>query len=143
MEACVAPFELCGPGDSCCPSTHHGLGPPSTTASELVGAVYPFGRRTMLVAHPESLTSMTISDTLTVMLSMGCGSALMIAILGRYIHSRRKLLSFDARPVDSTNSSKSQNSTTLTGSSTTRRHRRSIYDRWLMTRFTIAFVLLA
>lgn len=67
----------------------------------------------------------------------------MMAILGRYIHSRRKLLSFDARPANQAYWSGSQGSTILTRSSTTRRRRRSIYDSWLMTRFTIAFVLLA
>lgn len=92
---------------------------------------------------PPPVCPVCSANMAAVMISMGCGSVLMIAILGRYIHSRRKLLSFDARPVATTGSSNSQSSMSLTRCSTAKRRRRSIYDRWLMTRFTIAFVLLA
>lgn len=53
-------------------------------------------------------------------------SLLLVCILGKYIHTRRKLLSWNpyARPIGTNGAS-------------------SIYDRWLLVRFTIAFIVLS
>ncbi|CAJ2509224.1 Uu.00g142500.m01.CDS01 [Anthostomella pinea] len=79
--------------------------------------------------------------------SLGLGSLLLLAILVRYIHSRRKLRRFSSSDGYSTDPESSQGagrrargvrSSWSTRSSSTK----GIYDRWLLTRFTIGFVLL-
>ncbi|KAI0475454.1 hypothetical protein GGR56DRAFT_514296 [Xylariaceae sp. FL0804] len=81
-------------------------------------------------------------------ISLACGSLLMIAILFRYIQSRRKLVSFNPHNGFSTgseNSSSGNSSSGILPHRDTRRSRRrpkGMYDRWLMMRFTIGFVLL-
>ncbi|KAI0148601.1 hypothetical protein GGR57DRAFT_236383 [Xylariaceae sp. FL1272] len=72
------------------------------------------------------------------LLTLGLGSALMLAILVRYVRSRRKIVRFN--PFGNLRSSSDHVSS---ASSNASRRRQSIYDKWLMTRFTIAFVLLA
>lgn len=79
------------------------------------------------------------------MISLAIGSALMIAVLIRYVRTRQKFTQWSppnwnsgttsqggTEPTDSQNSSHRN----LSGS-------RGLYDRWLMVRFTIAFVSLA
>jgi hypothetical protein len=63
----------------------------------------------------------------------------MLAILFRYIHSRRKTVCFGPYNgrASITGGSGTGNSRTIAS-----RHQ-SIYDKWLMTRFTIAFIFLS
>lgn len=66
---------------------------------------------------------------------------LLIVILVKYIHTRRNLLSWNVRYGQRSNSTKSSDTLVFDSGSETRR--RSIYDRWLVVRFSIAFVALA
>ncbi|KAI1260278.1 hypothetical protein F5Y18DRAFT_259231 [Xylariaceae sp. FL1019] len=72
------------------------------------------------------------------LLTLGLGSALMLAILIRYVQSRRKIIRFN--PFGNQRSSTDRVSS---ANGNTSGRRQGIYDKWLMTRFTIAFVLLA
>ncbi|KAI1343398.1 hypothetical protein F5Y15DRAFT_232905 [Xylariaceae sp. FL0016] len=77
------------------------------------------------------------------MLSLLFGIVFMLAILGRYIHSRRRFLQWSVgygRSLDtSTTSTSRDRKVTMTAT----KRPKSIYDRWLMTRFTIAFIILS
>ncbi|KAJ9136873.1 Glycoside hydrolase [Pleurostoma richardsiae] len=66
---------------------------------------------------------------LPLMVSLAIGSGLLLAILGRYIHTKRKLLKWSQTYGQSFSSG--------TG------RPKGMYDRWLLLRFTIAFVMLA
>ncbi|KAK6836454.1 kinase- mitochondrial [Apiospora arundinis] len=88
----------------------------------------------------DTAASIALAD-LPLWLSIGLGSIIMLAILGRYIYTQRILLRFDPQRSASTDPSSSP---------TSRRRRpftrlwcKYIYDRWVMTRFFVAFVRLA
>ncbi|KAF6842057.1 glycoside hydrolase [Colletotrichum plurivorum] len=66
---------------------------------------------------------------------------LLIVILAKYVHTRRNLLSWNVRYGQRSDSTKS--SDTLVIDTSTGNRRQSIYDRWLVVRFSIAFVALA
>lgn len=80
-----------------------------------------------------------------VMISLAIGSGLMIAVLIRYVRTRQKFTQW--APPDWNSGSTSQGGTVATGSQDSSHRnlsgRRGLYDRWLMVRFTIAFVSLA
>ncbi|KAI1487685.1 hypothetical protein F5X96DRAFT_131158 [Biscogniauxia mediterranea] len=74
-------------------------------------------------------------------ISLGCGSLLVLTILFRYIQTRRKLAPFFPSSLQSSHpgSSKSRNRISW-GGAVLGSH--GVYDRWLITRFTLSFVLL-
>ncbi|KAM0816801.1 putative Glycoside hydrolase [Seiridium cardinale] len=115
-------------------------------AGKIIAIIFPFIIILVLRTPPVQRSPLifTVITDIPLGLAMGIGSILMLVILGRYIYSRRKLLSFDAGQGASTDP-ESQNSSNA-GSRYSRfmkpRHRKAIYDRWLMTRFSIAFVFL-
>ena len=87
-----------------------------------------------------------LADALrVVMISLAIGSGLMIAVLIRYVRTRQKFTQWS--PPNWNSGSTSQGGTELTGSQDSSHRnlsgRRGLYDRWLMVRFTIAFVSLA
>ncbi|KAK0665703.1 hypothetical protein QBC41DRAFT_339660 [Cercophora samala] len=78
------------------------------------------------------------------------GSLILLSILGKYVHSRVMVLSWDVRYGRSTNSGEGTNGTNdgtnqYTGScpKPPLPKRKNIYDRWLVLRFTVAFVALS
>jgi hypothetical protein len=75
------------------------------------------------------------------MLSLAGGIVLMIAILARYIQSRRQLVSWS---VEYGNQPTSKGSGLARNSTSFAAHpqHHGVYDPWLMTRFTIAFVVM-
>ncbi|KAH8647294.1 hypothetical protein BX600DRAFT_555519 [Xylariales sp. PMI_506] len=75
---------------------------------------------------------------LPLMISLAISTSTMISILIRYIQSRRKVSQSTIETADTTISS-SGVSEAITKSS----KQSGLYDRWLMIRFTIAFVVLA
>lgn len=70
------------------------------------------------------------------LISLTLGSILLLVTLGKYIHTRRQFLSWNVQYGNSTNSSGFQGSNPSIG------RRNTIYDQWLMVRFTIAFIVL-
>ncbi|KAH8649080.1 hypothetical protein BX600DRAFT_109995 [Xylariales sp. PMI_506] len=90
-------------------------------------------------AQNDQLTFTIITDV-PFGLCLGVGSILMLTILGRYIHSRRRLLRFDPGRGVSTDPESQTGSDRM--SKITPRRRKGVYDRWLMTRFSTAFVFL-
>ncbi|KAI0594211.1 hypothetical protein F4775DRAFT_455580 [Biscogniauxia sp. FL1348] len=74
-------------------------------------------------------------------ISLGCGSLLMLTILFRYIQTRRKLAPLFPSSLQSSHpgSSKSRNRISWGGAAL---GTHGVYDRWLMTRFTLSFILL-
>ena len=76
-----------------------------------------------------------------VWLCIGLGGIIMIAILGRYIYTQRVLLRFDPGRSASTDPYSAPRSGRMRIFS--RLWCRYIYDRWVMTRFFIAFIRLA
>jgi hypothetical protein len=89
------------------------------------------------------MTSLGVRLTCSIVLiSLTLGSILLLVTLGKYIHTRRQFLSWNVQYGNSTNTtgSRGQGSNSGIGSVVGRRH--SIYDNWLMVRFTIAFIVL-
>lgn len=72
------------------------------------------------------------------MISLSIGSLLLIAILIKYIYTRHRLISWNTRYLFSRRSGETDGHILdiLDG-------HQSIYDRWLVLRFSIAFVVLA
>ncbi|KAK8073722.1 hypothetical protein PG994_004621 [Apiospora phragmitis] len=73
--------------------------------------------------------------------SGGCG--FMLAILIRYVQSRRQLLGWDVQYGAASGSAGFSSSMSQSQGQKRRTTSRGIYDRWLMTRFSIAFVILS
>ncbi|KAK9778792.1 hypothetical protein SCAR479_04415 [Seiridium cardinale] len=109
----------------------------------------------IIVANINSQSSMPARDTFRlkpltkkiVMISLTLGAILLLFILGKYIHTRRQLLSWN---VQYGNSTRSQTQSQVRSGHDSRnsvgnvgRRASSIYDRWLMTRFAITFVMLS
>lgn len=79
------------------------------------------------------------------MISLAVGSATVVAILVRYITTRKKLSNWPAQGSSATAATQSTGTpSTATQSSTGKRSvkKQGFYDRWLMVRFTCAFVVL-
>ncbi|KAI1859333.1 hypothetical protein JX265_010336 [Neoarthrinium moseri] len=116
-------------------------------AGKIVAIILPLIIILLLRTPPvqKSQLTFTVLTDVPLGLSMGIGSILMVFILARYIYSKRKLLRFEPGRGDSTTDAESQLSfhNASRVSKTSRPRRRAIYDRWLMTRFTIAFLFLA
>lgn len=80
------------------------------------------------------------------MASLTLGALLLLAILGKYIHTRRQLLSWNVQYGNSTgsnNQSQPRSAQNARRSLGTVRRSQGIYDRWLMTRFAITFIMLS
>ncbi|KAK4647238.1 uncharacterized protein QC761_123630 [Podospora bellae-mahoneyi] len=75
------------------------------------------------------------------------GSLILLSILGKYIHSRVMVLSWDVRYGRSTNTGGGTSDGTNPTSSSQPKpplpKRKNIYDRWLVLRFTVAFIALS
>ncbi|KUI64014.1 hypothetical protein VM1G_10799 [Cytospora mali] len=89
----------------------------------------------------DSFVAFILVADLPLMLSLAIGSGLMIAVLVRYVRTRQKFTQWNPPKFNSTTTSEA--GTTTTGTQTNTGGRRGLYDRWLMVRFTIAFVILA
>ncbi|ROV94061.1 hypothetical protein VMCG_08219 [Cytospora schulzeri] len=87
-----------------------------------------------------SFVAFILVADLPLMISLAVGSSLMIAVLVRYVRTRQKFTQWNPPKYNSTTASEA--GTTTTGTQTNK-GRRGLYDRWLMVRFTIAFVMLA
>ncbi|KAH6855703.1 hypothetical protein B0I37DRAFT_61027 [Chaetomium sp. MPI-CAGE-AT-0009] len=82
---------------------------------------------------------MVLADAIMI----GCfaaGSLILLAILARYIHSRITLASWNVRYIQETTTTGGTNGTT-TGRA--RAPTKTIYDKWLVLRFTVAFAALS
>jgi hypothetical protein len=81
------------------------------------------------------------------MASLTLGALLLMMILGKYIHTRRQFLSWNVQYGNSTRSQPQSQLAPGAGSRTsmanTTKRSHGIYDRWLMTRFAITFVMLS
>ncbi|KAI1444305.1 hypothetical protein F5Y02DRAFT_179503 [Annulohypoxylon stygium] len=75
-----------------------------------------------------------------IMVSLTIGSVLLIAILIKYIYTRHRLVSWNARYLFSRRSRESGGDINVLEQGD---GRQSIYDRWLVLRFSIGFVVLA
>ncbi|KAI0882626.1 uncharacterized protein GGS22DRAFT_195851 [Annulohypoxylon maeteangense] len=75
-----------------------------------------------------------------IMISLSIGSVLLIAILIKYIYTRHRLVSWNARYLFSRRSRESGGDINVLDQGD---GRQSIYDRWLVLRFSIGFVVLA
>ncbi|KAL2209794.1 hypothetical protein CC79DRAFT_1380030 [Sarocladium strictum] len=91
---------------------------------------------------------------LPLMLSLLCGCILMLMIVGRYVQSRRRFLHWSDNVGNSaSNMGTSSNNNTNSGSGKTTltsslphangKQHRNMWDRWLLVRFTIAFLCLS
>ncbi|KAK1965064.1 hypothetical protein LY78DRAFT_581211 [Colletotrichum sublineola] len=88
----------------------------------------------------QTASFLLLADSFMGFCMSGCG-VLLIIILIKYIYTRLNLLSWNVQYGQLSNSSKSSN--TLAFDSSDWKRRRSIYDNWLVVRFSIAFVALA
>ncbi|KAK8093553.1 hypothetical protein PG997_000238 [Apiospora hydei] len=79
---------------------------------------------------------------LPLMISLAIGSGTVVAILARYINSRKSITNWT--PQQGTgNTNQSGTTNTMSSSQGKTPTRQGLYDRWLMVRFTCAFVVLA
>ncbi|KAK6839740.1 hypothetical protein PG995_007001 [Apiospora arundinis] len=90
----------------------------------------------------QSVVVFMLLANVVLMISLAGGSGFMLAILVRYIQSRRQLLGWDVRYRDASSSYGLSASMSQSQGHQRRTASRGIYDRWLMTRFTIAFFIL-
>ncbi|KAK7959778.1 uncharacterized protein PG986_004632 [Apiospora aurea] len=84
-------------------------------------------------------TAFTVLASLPLWLSIGFGTIIMIAILGRYIYTQRMLCRFDPGRTASTSTTPSRGGRRIFS----RLWCTYVYDRWVATRFFVAFVRLA
>ncbi|KAL2266933.1 hypothetical protein VTJ83DRAFT_4210 [Remersonia thermophila] len=94
-----------------------------------------------------TLAFMALAD-LIMILCFGGGALILFAILVRYVHSRITLATWNVRYGQSTPSASGGTYGSQSASGTSRRRaprvrKPSIYDRWLLLRFTIAFISLS
>ncbi|KAI0139292.1 hypothetical protein BJ166DRAFT_126412 [Pestalotiopsis sp. NC0098] len=86
---------------------------------------------------------------LPLMISLAVSSITMIAILFKYIQSRKKISNWTPQGNNTTNTSDTSAETIQTAASAETgkgksfKRSQGLYDRWLMVRFTVAFVILA
>ncbi|KAK2595868.1 hypothetical protein N8I77_013660 [Diaporthe amygdali] len=116
------------------------------TAGKLVSWLLPLMTILMLriPSLKETFVAFILIADLPLMISLAIGSGLMIAVLIRYVRTRQK---FTQWSPPNWNSGSNSGGTVVTGSQDSSQRnlsgRRGLYDRWLMVRFTIAFVSLA
>ncbi|KAI1497283.1 hypothetical protein F5X99DRAFT_423639 [Biscogniauxia marginata] len=113
------------------------------TAGKIVALVLPiiFILVVRAPAIQNSVQTLIHIVGIPLLISLGCGSLLMLAILFRYIQTRRQLVPFFPGSLQSSDPEGSKSrSNRIWGSSVLGSN--GVYDRWLMTRFTISFVLL-
>ncbi|KAI1842749.1 hypothetical protein JX266_011070 [Neoarthrinium moseri] len=89
-----------------------------------------------------NVVAFLVLANINMLLSLTLGAILLLAILGRYIHTRRQFLSWNVPYGHSTGTGTGVGSQYPSRSGATTRRPRSIYDRWLMIRFSITFVML-
>ncbi|KAI5926746.1 hypothetical protein F4810DRAFT_724360 [Camillea tinctor] len=93
----------------------------------------------------QSSTSFTVMADICMMTSLSIGAIFLIAILGKYVHIRRSALSWHVRYGESGERTEESGTGQQQRNMTLIRRKRpqNIYDRWLLVRFTIAFIVLA
>jgi hypothetical protein len=74
------------------------------------------------------------------MLSMAVGVILVLSILFRYVNSRRRFLNWSSGTYGTSSAGASTANSSMRKPQPSRQ--RGVYDRWLLVRFTIAFVFL-
>ncbi|KAI0017098.1 hypothetical protein F4780DRAFT_624656 [Xylariomycetidae sp. FL0641] len=117
-------------------------------AGKVVAILFPFVIVLCLRAPSiqNSINNFILLAGIPLFVSLGFGALLMLAILFRYVQSRRKLFRFDPLRGQSTdpesNLSGSGARTLKSSNGTARTRTKGIYDKWLMTRFSVGFVLL-
>ncbi|KAK1977400.1 hypothetical protein LZ30DRAFT_601314 [Colletotrichum cereale] len=98
------------------------------------------GTLRLKAVQKQAATFLLLADSFMGFCMSGCGVLLFI-ILIKYIHTRRNLLSWNVQYGQLSNSAESTN--TLVVDSSDWKRRRSIYDNWLVVRFSLAFFALA
>ncbi|KAK8071021.1 glycoside hydrolase [Apiospora hydei] len=91
----------------------------------------------------KSVVAFMFLANVVLMISLAGGCGFMLAILLRYIQSRRQLLGWDVQYGAASGSFGFSASMSQSQGQKRRGASRSTYDRWLMTRFSIAFVILS
>ncbi|ETS79463.1 hypothetical protein PFICI_09316 [Pestalotiopsis fici W106-1] len=90
-----------------------------------------------------SFTGFLVVANINMILSLTLGALLLLAILIKYIHTRRQFLSWNVQYGNSTKSSQGRRRAASNRQSVISERPRSIYDQWLMTRFAITFIMLS
>ncbi|KAK9774624.1 putative Glycoside hydrolase [Seiridium cardinale] len=90
-------------------------------------------------AIQKSLGAFMFLANFVLMISLAFGAILMLGILARYVQSRRQLVTWSVKYGNSS----SNNSSVPNRASSYQQKSSGIYDRWLMTRFTVAFIVLS
>ncbi|KAK0714975.1 hypothetical protein B0H67DRAFT_644774 [Lasiosphaeris hirsuta] len=115
------------------------------------GTLYLSGAKfeEMIVLRQKSLQHsisgyMVLADFVMI-LSFGVGCILLLAILGKYIYARIALVTWNVRHGQSGGDTETSASRSKSGPARPKlpqQPRKNIYDRWLVLRFTIAFIAL-
>ena len=129
---------------------HHvpdGDDPPASTpgAAGALHSIHPDCRPTMQVDHAASRANCSALTANVVMISLAIGSSTVVAILARYINSRKSITNWTPQQGtgNTSQSGATIQSNTEHPSQGKSPARQGLYDRWLMIRFTCAFVVLA
>ncbi|KAI0397549.1 hypothetical protein F5Y17DRAFT_348042 [Xylariaceae sp. FL0594] len=114
-------------------------------ASAVLPLIFVLGIQAQHFRHEAANENYGLLIGIPFLISLSLGGLLMLAILFRYVQSRWMLVQFDPHNNGSngtSNTSMKGRMPTTQGSSAQRRNK-GMYDKWLMTRFSIAFVILA
>ncbi|WYZ45328.1 hypothetical protein EsH8_VIII_000644 [Colletotrichum jinshuiense] len=109
-------------------------------ASAVILPAFLMGILRLEAVQKQTVPFLILADGIMGFCLTGSG-VLLIVILFKYVHTRRNLLSWNVQYGQQSNSTKSSDTLVFDSSAGTRR--KSIYDRWLVVRFSIAFVALA
>ncbi|KAI0133291.1 hypothetical protein F4776DRAFT_664053 [Hypoxylon sp. NC0597] len=111
--------------------------------AKAVGVILPAILMSLLRlnAVQSSQAAFLVLANFNIMISLTVGSILLIAILIKYVYTRHQLVSWNARYLFSRRSQETGGE--IINVLDRGDGRQSIYDRWLVLRFSIAFVVLA
>ncbi|OTA57962.1 hypothetical protein K449DRAFT_374214 [Hypoxylon sp. EC38] len=119
------------------------IGHRTNKVAKAVGVILPAILMSLLrlSAVQSSRAGFLVLANFNIMISLTFGSILLIAILIKYIYARHRLVSWNARYLFSRRSQETDGE--ILNVLDRGDGRQSIYDRWLVLRFSIAFVVLA
>ncbi|KAK4041900.1 hypothetical protein C8A01DRAFT_34006 [Parachaetomium inaequale] len=114
----------------------------ASLVAKATAAILPIAQM-MLLRFSGARKSRTGFMALASTIMLGCfaaGTLVLLAILARYLHSRITLASWNVRYINNNPSTSGGTNGTRSGRA---RPKRTIYDKWLVLRFSVAFAALS
>ncbi|KAK7981062.1 chaperonin 10-like protein [Apiospora arundinis] len=121
------------------------IGPSTNISAKIVAVILPIVLISLLQLDviQKSPWMFLLVANINLLLSPVLGAMALLLIMGKYIHTKHHLLTWNVRyGISSRSQPLSLNGPAIDGDATTE-PRRSIYDNWLMIRFSIGFAFLS